>query len=52
MKTPVTDRARRILAPVKHLIDFVTPQVDELLMDIEALETVFRSTIKLDESDE
>ena len=38
MKTPVTDRARRILAPFKHLIPAVTAEVDELLKDIEALE--------------
>lgn len=42
--TPITDRARKILAPVKHLIDFARPQVDDLIKDIEVLENVFHAT--------
>lgn len=43
MKTPVTDKARLMLAPVKHILDWVSPQVGDLLRDIEALEATIEN---------
>ncbi len=47
--TPITDKARRMLEPFKHLIDFAGPQVDELLKEIEALENTPEYVITYDE---